>query len=135
MHVLEGSEHDKIILFRKFNDSIAASMAKSKLDAYGIPCFLTGEHMAGLYPGERVIPFDVRLYVFERDQDRAAEVLMEALPQDSEIVCPRCGSTRIERDFPEALSASTGSALKLLFFGIFFPHKKVCRCRDCKKEF
>lgn len=132
---METSPHEKIVLLGKFNDSIEASIAKSKLDSYGIPCFLTGENMATLYPGQRVIPFDVRLYVFEHDRQRAAEILMEPSLRDEEHVCPRCGSSRVERDFPRALSSSFAASLKLIFFGIFFPHKKVYRCLECQQEF
>jgi hypothetical protein len=34
-------EHDDIIVFQKLDNAIEANIVKSKLDAYGIPCFLT----------------------------------------------------------------------------------------------
>ena len=41
-----------IVVFRHFDIAIDAHIAKSKLDAYGIPCFLTEENMANLYPDQ-----------------------------------------------------------------------------------
>ncbi len=74
----ESTEHEEIIVYKRFSDAIEANIAKSKLDAHDIPCFLTGEHMASLYPGQRLIPFDVRLHIFKKDRDRVARILMAA---------------------------------------------------------
>ena len=41
---------EKIIVFRAYDTVVEANLAKTKLDAYGIPCFLTGENFVGLYP-------------------------------------------------------------------------------------
>ncbi|MCS6973629.1 MAG: DUF2007 domain-containing protein [Cyclobacteriaceae bacterium] len=73
---------DRIILLRRFTQSIEASLAKSKLDANGIPCFLADENLANLYPLQDP-RFGVRLYVFEQDADRAREILNEEVwPKD-----------------------------------------------------
>jgi len=61
------TERDEIIVLRKFETSIEANIVKSKLDAYGIPCFLTEENMANLYPGSSsLMNFNVRLHLFGR---------------------------------------------------------------------
>ncbi|WP_276372984.1 DUF2007 domain-containing protein [Chryseolinea sp. H1M3-3] len=132
-------EQDEIVVFRKFETSIEANIIKAKLDAYGIPCFLTEENMANLYPGaSSLMNFNVRLHLFARDQARAKHILEEnhlVIDDDSVLRCPRCKSRKIERDFPKKLSLTFGSALNTLFFGIFFPHKKIFRCLDCEFEF
>ena len=66
---------DEIVVLRYFDTSIEANIAKTKLDAYGVPCFLTEENMANLYPGQGVLPFTVRLHVFASDRERAMEIL------------------------------------------------------------
>ncbi len=132
-------ERDEIIVFRKFENSIEANIVKAKLDAYGIPCFLTEENMANLYPGaSTLMNFNVRLHLFAYDLERAPNILQEnhlELDDESVTKCPRCKSRNMERDFPRSASLTFASALNTLFFGVLFPHKKVFRCLDCDYEF
>jgi hypothetical protein len=69
------NETEKIIIFTSFDNVIAANIAKTKLDAYGIPCFLTEENFTGLYPLRNDIFPGVRLHIFERDFDQTKVVL------------------------------------------------------------
>ena len=69
-------EQSRIITLANFDLAIDANLAKTKLDAYGIPCFLTNE--ASLYP----IPVNlgiggVQLMVFEQDKTKALDILRE----------------------------------------------------------
>ena len=132
-------DRDDIIVLQRFDNVIEANIAKSKLDAYGVPCFLTEENMANLYPGaSNMMNSNVRLHIFRHDVERARQVISEnalAVNDDSVIQCPKCGSKNIERDFPKKLTESFLSSLRYLFFGIFFPDKKVYCCRDCEAEF
>jgi hypothetical protein len=132
-------EREEIVVFRKFATAIDANIVKAKLDAYGIPCFLTEENMANLYPGaSTLMNFNVRLHLFALDRERAEQILEENhlnLDDDSVTRCPLCKSSKIERDFPKNLSLTFGSTLNVLFFGVFFPHKKVFRCLECEHEF
>jgi DNA-directed RNA polymerase subunit RPC12/RpoP len=131
--------HDEIIVFKKYDNAIDANIAKSKLDAYGIPCFLTDENMANLYPGaSNLMNFSVRLHLFGYDIDRAMQIMSEnnlRVDDESVVVCPRCNSRNNERDFPKKLTLEFMSSLRYLFFGIFSPEKKVYRCSDCDAEF
>jgi hypothetical protein len=128
-------ERDDIIVFRLFDTVIDANIAKTKLDAYGIPCFLTEENMSNLYPGQPFLAFKVRLHVFAKDEEQAHTILEDhttlTTDSDASARCPRCDSQRVTRDFPKELSDS----LTLLFFGVLFPHKKVNHCIDCDNEF
>lgn len=130
---------NSIIVLNTFNSSIEANIAKSKLDAYGIPCFLTEENMANLYPGaSALMNFSVRLHILEEDEERARHIMTEMnldTPDDTVMLCPACRSNNILRDFPKKLTMSFMSELRFLFFGIFNPEKKVCRCADCECEF
>lgn len=71
---------DKIIEFSRFENLIEANLAKTKLDAYGIPCFLSDEHFGSLYPISNDLMPGVRLHIFEQDRLRVVEILSE---QDS----------------------------------------------------
>ena len=66
---------EKIIIYAGFDNAIEANIAKTKLDAYGIPCFLTEENFTGLYPLRNDIFPGVRLHIFERDFDQTKVVL------------------------------------------------------------
>ncbi len=68
---------DKIVIYAAYDTPIQANLAKTKLDAYGIPCFLTEENFTGLYPFRNEIFPGVRLHIFEKDTDRAREILQE----------------------------------------------------------
>ena len=68
---------DKIIVFDSYSNGIEASLVKTKLDAYGIPCFLTDENFVNLYPFKNELFTGVRLHVFEADVPRIKEILVE----------------------------------------------------------
>ncbi|MFZ2906825.1 MAG: DUF2007 domain-containing protein [Cyclobacteriaceae bacterium] len=70
-------ESDEIIVYKRFDNSIDANLAKTKLDAYGIPCFLTEENLTNLYPLQNTVLFGVRLHIFSSDQDQADKILNE----------------------------------------------------------
>ena len=129
---MENSDH--IIVFRQYDNSIGANIAKSKLDAFGIPCFLTEENMSNLYPGPHMFPIKVRLHLFDYDQDRAQQILDEvslSVDNESTTTCPNCHSSRIERTFPK----SSADSIKYLLFGVLFPNEKINHCLDCDTEF
>ena len=70
-------DQDEIIVFRRFENAFMANVAKTKLDAYGVPCFLTDENLANLYPFQNFLAMGVRLHLFAKDADWAKSVLTE----------------------------------------------------------
>jgi hypothetical protein len=125
---------NEIIVFFQFDSGIDASIAKAKLDAYGVPCFLTEENMASLY--QQALGIKVRLHIFEKDREEATRVLFEAQAlEPGETTCPKCHATSFERDFPKKMSEEFTGALKVMFFGVFMPEKKIFRCQQCEHEF
>ena len=66
---------DKIIVFESYDTVMAANLVKTKLDAYGIPCFLSDENFVGLYPIRNELFPGVRLHIFEKDKERVNEIL------------------------------------------------------------
>ena len=122
---------DKIIVFDAYDTVVAANLVKTKLDAFGIPCFLTDENFVGLYPIRNEVFPGIRLHIFEKDQAQVKEILRDEVP----IVrsCPVCRSTSVVYE-PSRKSISAYVISEILM-GLFLPVKKVYRCQDCKREF
>lgn len=74
---MDNIEPEKIIIYTAFDNVIAANIAKTKLDAYDIPCFLTEENFTGLYPLKNDLFPGVRLHIFEKDAETVKTILEE----------------------------------------------------------
>lgn len=132
---MEPEKQERIIVYRSFQNSMDGNLAKAKLDAYGIPCFLTEENLANLYPIQNP-RFSVRLHIFEKDYEQAHEVLSETVPlEDDQLTrCPRCHSTRIEKVYTRK-PMSKFMAIFILLTMSLTPIHQVSRCQDCHYEF
>ena len=109
-----------------------ANLVKTKLDAYGIPCFLSEENFTGWYPFRNQLFSGVRLHIFENDFDRVKEVLMDSPLSIEETICPRCQSKLVTIEETEQ-----GKGWQLFvdaLFSVITPRKKVYRCKDCLHE-
>ena len=73
---MEDAE-EKIVVFDSYNTGVEANLVKTKLDAYGIPCFLSEENFTSLLPIRNDLFPGVRLHIFERDRERVKEILAE----------------------------------------------------------
>ena len=127
---------DTIIVFQRFDNVIDANIIKTKLDAYGIPCFLTEENFSNLYPANNFITGGTRLHVFFRDKERAHEILTEEKLSDDEELsrCPRCKSRNVELDITRKLS----NGFVRFFYSLFImlvPQHRINRCLDFKLVF
>ena len=98
-------------MFDSYYEPLAAHLARTKLEAAGIPCFLTNENLVSLNRMYSPVAGGVRLHIYQRDADRAAEVLREPpvmqavrggqatpLPDTEALTCPRCGSPEVTFD-------------------------------------
>jgi len=122
----------KIIVFAAYDTVMSANLVKTKLDAYGIPCFLTGEHFVSLYPTIQNDLFPgVRLYIFEKDLEQVKEILIEETK--IERACPVCGSANIV--YEPSKKGKLTPILTSIMLGLFLPVKKVYRCENCEREF
>lgn len=129
---------DDIIVFKQFENAIEANIVKTKLDAYGVPCFLTEENLANLYPGQHFNVFNIRLHLFAKDKERAMQIADESnlmLDDEQIATCPQCRSNKLEHYFPKKLTSKLSSWASFLFLGIFFSKQKVYRCQECACEF
>lgn len=65
-------DQDQLIAIRQYNSNVDAHMAREILENEGIPCMLTNEtFVSSVYPSLG----DIRLLVFERDAQKALEIL------------------------------------------------------------
>jgi hypothetical protein len=131
----------KIVEFRQFDTAIDANIVKTKLDAHGIPCFLTEENMANLYPavGFQLPAFRVRLHLLSDDVERATGVLDDThlLQVNEEVttICPRCQSTAVHRDYSQKAAWRFLRSLFTTLVMIPIPALKVNHCTNCGLEF
>jgi DNA-directed RNA polymerase subunit RPC12/RpoP len=124
---------DDIIVLRKFDSPIEANIARAKLDAYGIPCFLTEEHLTQLI--NSVLSGGIRLHVFASDKETANEVLEKDYLSKSDdeqmLECPVCRSKKILGNSADGIHKQMSKAITDAFLGISKPYY----CLDCGKEF
>ena len=102
------SKSERIIVLDSFYEPVAAHLARTRLEAAGIPCFLTNENLVTLNRMYSAVAGGVRLHVYQRDAAQAAEVLRELPPmraerggepeQASGLRCPRCHSGEVASD-------------------------------------
>ena len=125
---MESSE-EKIVVFRAYDTVVEANLAKTKLDAYGFPCFLTEENMTNLYPIRNGIFPGARLHIFQKDYDQVKAVLDENQTEGF-IRCPICGSHEHE---PYLSNWGRFSFFLAGIFGMLFssgPHVEY-KCKSC----
>jgi hypothetical protein len=106
-------KQENIIVLESYYEPLAAHLARTKLEAAGIPCFLTNENLVSLNRMYSPVAGGVRLHVYQRDAAQAAEVLREppvmqasrgglAEPNAGATTtgapCPRCGSADVSYD-------------------------------------
>ena len=125
---MEKSE--RIIVLQTFNSAIDANIIKSKLDAYGIPCFLTEENMTVLI--NPIISGGIKLHIFERDRQQVIELLTEEYlrkhEEDDFQRCPFCDSKRI-------LTISDNRLDPAFVVKLLLQLSKRHFCLDCQREF
>ena len=77
---------DKIIVFESYDTVMTANLVKTKLDAYGIPCFLSDENFVGLYPIRNDLFTGVRLHIFDKDHARVKEIVGDQHDREPRLV-------------------------------------------------
>ncbi|HLT81583.1 MAG TPA: DUF2007 domain-containing protein [Cyclobacteriaceae bacterium] len=121
-----------IIVLKRFETVIEANIARTKLDAFGIPCFLTEENVTNMTT--HLLSGGIRLHVFARDEERARQIVMGdqlSKSDDGLIVCPRCHSRKIIRNGPESGLGKFMRGIVRVLLGLTRPYY----CQNCGHEF
>lgn len=119
-------------MLKRFETVIEANIARTKLDAFGIPCFLTEENVTHMT--NHLLSGGIRLHIFAEDAERATQIVMGdqlSKSDDGLLVCPRCHSRKIIRNGPEAAGGRIMAAVLRVLLGLTQPYY----CRDCGHEF
>ena len=126
-------ENDKIIVLKRFETVIEANIAKTKLDAYGIPCFLTEEHLTNMTT--HLLSGGIRLHIFARDELKAKQLVvgdkLGKSEDDGILECPRCRSKKIISNRSDTTHARMTSAIVTFLLGLSKPYY----CQHCGNEF
>ncbi|MBR6757637.1 MAG: DUF2007 domain-containing protein [Bacteroidaceae bacterium] len=69
------NQQDKLITIKQYGSNIDAHIARDILENEGIPCMLTNETLASIYPLSHTSLGSIRLLVFERDAQAALHIL------------------------------------------------------------
>src|SRR5687768_13190261 len=85
-----------------FNDPPSAHIARLRLEADGIPCFIADENIAATAWHYAIATGGLKLQVPSEDADRATAALrrdqlkVAEAADDNLQACPRCGSAELE---------------------------------------
>ena len=129
---------------------MAANLARTRLEAAGIPCFLSNENLVSLMPLYSPITGGVRLHVRQSDAETALEILRSlpvppaTSPDEASFAaeapdpvaprCPRCGSSDVA--FGAATRPTYGWASMLLSVLLRYPVRgRRHHCFHCGHEF
>ena len=141
---------EKEITIASFDDLSLAYIARSKLEAAGIPCYLANEYLVGLNSLFANLVQGIDLKVLESDAAIARELLtgplsrLDLTPEDKALApdleealfepdcaCPRCGSADVKRYSPRRLFM----ALSYFAFGIpLASRRSLYACRVCGRK-
>ena len=144
------SNPDSVVFLESYYEPMAANLARTRLEAAGIPCFLSNEHLVSLMPLYSPITGGVRLHVRRGDAEAALAVLQhEAVPLATEPDeasfaadapdpvaprCPRCGSSNVA--YGPATRNTYGFWSGLLSVLLRFPVRgNRFHCFHCGHEF
>lgn len=119
-------------MLKRFETVIEANIARTKLDAFGIPCFLTEENVTHMT--NHLLSGGIRLHIFAKDAERASQIVLGdqlSKSDDGLIVCPRCHSRKIIRNEPQTAGGKLMGAVVRFLLGLTRPYY----CQDCGHEF
>ncbi|MBF9222909.1 putative signal transducing protein [Hymenobacter ruricola] len=141
---------DSVVFLESFYEPMAANLARTRLEAAGIPCFLSNENLVGLLPLYSPTTGGVRLHVRQRDAEAALELLhsvpvpLATTPDVASFAaeapdpvtprCPRCGSSNVA--WGPATRNTYGFWSGLLSVLLRYPVRdKRFHCFHCGNEF
>jgi len=118
------------------NSAIEANLIKGMLENNGIKCFLTNENFSNLMPHYNgVMGAGVQIIVADSDVKQAKALLLSQ-PDETEIVCPNCGSLNISYGLgTNKIKLFFAVLMSLLIWIPFGNIRATYLCKDCKTEF
>lgn len=75
---------DKVIALKDYESMVDANLDKEVLRTNGIECFVGNEQVVELYPMFKDINDGLKVYVFEKDYEKALKILDEYHSADNQ---------------------------------------------------
>jgi uncharacterized protein YbaR (Trm112 family) len=131
-----SNTNETFVIIAKFTTSAEANIAKSKLDAAEIQCFLDNEN----YLYSRPIGY-VNLKVWEKDKEQALEILgLEIIPEEEsdimdDVICPYCKQTDTIYGINRNMANTLFVVWAFFLQSLPFYKKKIYYCNLCEKHF
>ena len=132
-----------LVIFKTFDNPIAAHNLKNRLEVEEIASYIFDEHTIGLNPLYSNALGGIKVKIAKQDLAKAQLVLdaIESnsyLEQSEELLhCPNCNSTNINTDYRDFKNlkgiVSFIVSIALMVYPIYF--KRKCKCDDCNLEF
>lgn len=125
-----------LVTIAQYRDLPEAGLAKSKLEAVGIPCFLDNEYTVGVNWLYSNALGGLKLNVPEECAEEAKAIIEEIIETVasevsegllSDSACPACGSTEIE---PHNFTGKFAAITLLFSLPLFLFWKRYC-CKSC----
>ncbi|MFN3404655.1 MAG: hypothetical protein ACK40G_11205 [Cytophagaceae bacterium] len=129
--------NSKFVIVKTYDSVTEANIAKAKLLASDIFCFLKDENLISIHPLLSNATGGIKLMVSEGQANLAAELLNSAATTYKEdIKCPYCFSTNVHyissvKDIKNWISFFWA----MITFTLPIYLKKVYHCDNCGKEF
>jgi hypothetical protein len=70
-------KEEEIVTFETYYDPMLAQIIRTKLEANGIPCFITDENLGVLYPVYNQGGGGIKIKVFARDLEKCKEIVAD----------------------------------------------------------
>ncbi|MDR1199305.1 MAG: DUF2007 domain-containing protein [Prevotellaceae bacterium] len=133
----KSNNSETFAIIATFITSAEANLAKSKLDAADIQCFVDNENYLYSRPAGCV-----NLQVWEKDREQALMILgLTAIPDEADeadditAVCPYCKSDNVSYGINRNM-ANTFFITGMFFLqSLPFYKKKIYYCNACQKHF
>lgn len=118
------------------NDIYESHQIQDLLEAEGIECFATNEHITTLMPiYNGMLGAGIQIMVDETDLDKAT-ALLKSIAQNGTLVCPFCGSENIGFGLgSEKRNKIVQIVISLLLLIPLGRESYTHYCKDCNKDF
>jgi len=141
-------QNDKIITFKTFYDPMLAHVIRTRIEAQGIPCFLSDENFITAQPIFNQATGGIKLNVFEHDLDKCQAILTEEVtlnvdepaeidPDTHQVmVCPFCASSNVRYGQATERRFNMLTLVVSLFLFVYpFYNRKSWHCFNCESDF
>jgi hypothetical protein len=125
----------ELIVIRTFNDYFSANLTLTKLQAFGVECYLKDEHTITIDPLLTSAIGGIKLVVKEKDETEA-RLLLERFDEEymRATACPQCGAHAFSYIAKPGATNFVTNILTRLFSSYSVSPQYVYQCGNCGYE-